>query len=1186
MTTSLIGLGDLDVWKKRQLHTGRLLRMKHYILRHRASTLSILATVILMLVGMIERADLPDSPNRPRRDRDRGSSVDPRNSAGRLTAIPKLPEGVRDGDWQGIVAAHEQAKYEIRSDGRAWKAWNPGQQWMTIFDRRGFLTRSTTRTGRDNWSWGLELQGYGIGIEQTELKSLVPEVRTSGGRLSYDRIDRQGRKIEEWYENDQRGFEHGFTIFERPAARAVGGELTVRLRIRGDLQANRSSDGRLISFEQENGEQMLSYSWLKAWDATGRELPSHFVDLGPREFGIAVEENEAVYPITIDPLAQHTFLKASVHSPTGEEFGTSVAISGDTAVVGAPSDDSGSRGINQPPDFVYPYDNSGAAFVFVRKDGIWTQQAHLKSSNSWTGDRFGISVAISGNTIVVGASGESQTTDGVDGEQCLLGSVPCSRTDIYPIYTAPGVGAAYVFVRTGTTWVQQNYLKASNSEGDDYFGCSVAIHGDTIVVGANEEDSGASLNGNQSDNSVAGAGAAYVFFRNGTSWIQQAYLKSALPAANDQFGYAVAIHNNTAIIGAVFQGDGAAVSGAAGVFVRSGSTWSQQALLKAPTPVSGDYFGAAVAVWGDRVVVGAQAEDTNGTDSGAAYVFKRTGTSWNREATLKPSDTDADDNFGYAVAIQGEAIIVAASNENTVAEGAAYLFYLQSTNWVEEKVLRGRKTEPLDRFGSSIGFSEDIAIIGARYEESNATGINGDEENNLLSQSGAAYTFDIEPMQMVTRIVADTGQVSPGTVATIYITITNPSSISRSTNIDFTVPDGLILIPGSCNGGGGVCTMTQSTAISVDESNRNKLRGKAGLDASSSGPWQIFWTGSIAANGSIVISFQVQVGGQAASGTQFCFPVINSGVTQSICFSVTAPPPGPGIIAPTAAAASQLKAGSVLIYNLYTSGLNTNFQDTRLTITNISPVNGVNVHLFFIDGSNCTVADQFVRLTQNQTVSMLASDVDPGVTGYVIAVATDERGCPINQNELIGGALVRFEQGHRAYLPALGISALTGQLPSCTDSSVTATLNFDGVRYNTLPRTLALDSLPSRANLNETMLIVNRLGGDLSTGTSRLESIAGLLFDDQESAQSFVLTGGTCQLIGILGNNFPRTSPRYDTVIPTGRTGWMKMSQINDGAISGAMINHSTIGFSQGHNLHVLTTTSTASLTIPVFPAL
>jgi len=212
--------------------------------------------------------------------------------------------------------------------------------------------------------------------------------------------------------------------------------------------------------------------------------------------------------------------------------------------------------------------------------------------------------------------------------------------------TAVDSGAAYVFVRSGTTWTQQAYLKASNTGAGDAFGRSVAVSGDTVVVGAFHEDSSATgVNGNQADNSAIDAGVAYVFSRSGTTWSQQAYLKASNTEAGDRFGNSVAVSGDTVVVGAFHeassatgvngnQGDNTAVdSGAAYVFVRSGTTWTQQAYLKASNTGAGDAFGRSVAVSGDTVVVGASLEDSNAggvngnqgdnsaMDAGAAYVF-------------------------------------------------------------------------------------------------------------------------------------------------------------------------------------------------------------------------------------------------------------------------------------------------------------------------------------------------------------------------------------------------------------------------------------------------------------------------------------------------------------------------------------------------------------------------------------
>src|SRR5207249_11887622 len=144
------------------------------------------------------------------------------------------------------------------------------------------------------------------------------------------------------------------------------------------------------------------------------------------------------------------------------------------------------------------------------------------------------------------------------------------------------------------------------------------------------------------------------------------------------------------------------------------------------------------------------------------------------------------------------------------------------------------------------------------------------------------------------------------------------------------------------------------------------------------------------------------------------------------------------------------------------------------------------VHLFFVDGSTCTPADAFICLTPNQTMSFLASDFDPGTTGYIVAVAVDERGCPLNFNFLIGDEFIKLSSGHQANLGAEAIAAIAGGLPVCDALAGTATLAFDGVSYNPLPRVLAVDNFPSQADGNQTQLIINRIGGNLLTGASRV----------------------------------------------------------------------------------------------------
>ncbi|MDX2032698.1 MAG: hypothetical protein SF339_18625 [Blastocatellia bacterium] len=300
----------------------------------------------------------------------------------------------------------------------------------------------------------------------------------------------------------------------------------------------------------------------------------------------------------------------------------------------------------------------------------------------------------------------------------------------------------------------------------------------------------------------------------------------------------------------------------------------------------------------------------------------------------------------------------------------------------------------------------------------------------------------------------------------------------------------------------------------------------------------------------------------------------------------------PGLAFPISAEASDQKAGSILFYNTYTSGATSgNAQNTRINITNTSSASGIYVHLFFV-ADTCQIADSYICLTPNQTASFLASDVDPGVSGYIVAIAVNSDGLPINFNYLAGDEYVKFSTGHAANLGAVAYSKINADNVISTDGSLAAVF-FDGLNlagsYNRAPRVVAIDNVPSRADGNDTLVILNRVGGNLATGAATLSSIFGLMYDDSESVFSFSVVGG-CQLRGSLSNTFPRTTPRFETVIPAGRSGWAKMWTAADSAISGAVINTnpnaaaSAGAFNGGHNLHTLTLSAAANFVIPVFP--
>ena len=595
-----------------------------------------------------------------------------------LSTAAQVPEGLSPSAWQSIRVAYEAGRHAFQPTAHGWQARNPRQQWVTTFDQRGFDTRPT----HGAWQWGLELASYGFGDAQHPISG-KPTVHADGPRLSYQWDD----TVQEWFVNDQRGLEHGFTVARRlvllphSALRNPQSPLSFTLVTRGGLRPRVTSDALGVAFHDASGAAVLTYAGLRVWDADGTILPARFAALDPRQpthVTLTVDEIGARYPITIDPLAQQAYLKAS-NTGALDNFGYSVAVAGDTVVVGAHLEDSNAIGVggDQANNSA---GGAGAAYVFTRSAGVWTQQAYLKASNTGAADMFGYSVAVTGDTVVVGSVQEDSNATGVGGDQADN--------------TAVQSGAAYVFTRSGTTWTQQAYLKASNTGTGDNFGTSVAAAGDTVVVGAFLEDSNATgVGGDQADNSAAQSGAAYVFTRSGTTWTQQAYLKASNTEAVDLFGISVAVAGNTVVVGAYGEDSNATgvggtqanntadAAGAVYVFTRSAGVWTQQTYLKASNTGAGDTFGYSVAVAGDTVVVGAYGEDSNATGvggtqvdnsasgAGAVYVFTRSAGVWTQQAYLKASNTGADDLFGYSVAVAGDTVVVGAYSEVSNATG-------------------------------------------------------------------------------------------------------------------------------------------------------------------------------------------------------------------------------------------------------------------------------------------------------------------------------------------------------------------------------------------------------------------------------------------------------------------------------------------------------------------------------------
>lgn len=396
-----------------------------------------------------------------------------------------------------------------------------------------------------------------------------------------------------------------------------------------------------------------------------------------------------------------------------DAFGSAAAASSDTIVFGAPGR---TVGINL---------FQGQAFVYRFSGAAWNIEGTLTATDGATGDSFGSSAAISGDTILVGAPNK---TIGLNTFQ----------------------GACYVYTRTGAVWTQQARLTASDGVAGNLFGCAVSIFGDTAIIGAYANATGANFN----------QGAAYVFTRSGSVWTQQAKLLASDGAANDYFGFSVSAGLDTVVVGASSKTvSGRLAQGAAYAFTRAGTVWTQQAKLVAADGAAGDAFGASVSLSGESVLIGAKYKQVGANAfQGAGYVFVRSGSNWTEQAKLVASDGGAFDYYGSSCVLSGETAILGAPNQaiaGNAGQGSAYVYSRSGVVWAPQSRLLDSAGQPADAFGTSVAMAGSASIggmpsrtVGANLAQGAALVFGSNIPINIIQQPATSTACTSAPLAL------------------------------------------------------------------------------------------------------------------------------------------------------------------------------------------------------------------------------------------------------------------------------------------------------------------------------------------------------------------------------------------------------------------------------------------------------
>lgn len=712
-------------------------------------------------------------------------------SANQSPAAGDMPKGL----WQAFSEArHMVEENKEQGDGYTYRAYNPKNSYSIRYGEQGL------KLSKADWTFAMTLKTYG---QEQNLKPVQKaSLSTEGNKVTYER-----GSVSEWYVNNSGGLEQGFTL-KQPEGYEPDKRLILTLDFSGDLSPKWKDDGQSIAFYKDN-ELAFDYEKLKAFDANGKILAANMV-LVENKLQILVDAKDAQWPVTVDPIfaSEQKVVASLPDAAAGDQFGYSVAMDGNTAVIGSPFDDDGGTDIGSAYVFVYvgsgwisqgklqpavvtgvqrfgvsvavsadtvvigaPFSdigasNKGTAYVFTRSGSAWGQAAILTASSAAANIYFGTSVAVSGDSALVGGPGlnvayfyesggiwadMSETVYFTNGE---AGSnfgksvaISGSRALIGAPNSASGGsqrGLVHALEYDGSEWMPVGgALSASDAANYDLFGTSIALDGDTALIGAP---------------GLANSNAAYVFFDSVTGWTQtQIVTATGGSASGDNFGYSVDLDLPFAVIGAWGDSDDGPQSGSAYVFESQlGVGLTQVAKLTASDAASSDYFGDAVAISGDTVLVGARENDDGGSNSGAAYVFEKPVTVWadGNETTKLVATTApvAGAAFGYSVAIDNDTALIGAVNDyaGAIDSGAAYVFMQADNSWSMQSKIVPFDPESGDLFGHSVALDADTALIGAYW----------DDDAGSASGSAYVYTRSGSTWSLQTKLNADDAAAS------------------------------------------------------------------------------------------------------------------------------------------------------------------------------------------------------------------------------------------------------------------------------------------------------------------------------------------------------------------------------------------------------------------------------------------